>query len=76
MNVGDRVTVQIGQSFVEGTILGIPVNRGNRVYKVESADLLISPQWFSAYSVHRLDLAALSVDCRNPGSLPARGLAG
>jgi hypothetical protein len=53
MNVGDRVTVQTGQYFVEGTILGIPAKRGTRLlYKVESAHLLTSPQWFDADSVH------------------------
>lgn len=54
MIVGDIVKVHIDQSFVQARIIGIPENRGTVLYKVESADLSISPQWFDAM---RLSLA-------------------
>jgi hypothetical protein len=51
MNVGDIVKVHIDQSFVQGRIIGIPVNRGKVLYKVEFADLSTIPQWFDAANV-------------------------
>ena len=48
MKVGDIVKVYIDQSFVQGRIIGIPQSRGTKLYKVESADLSTSPQWFDA----------------------------
>jgi hypothetical protein len=51
MNVGDIVKVHLDQSFVQGKIIGIPENRGKVLYKVESADLSTSPQWFDATNV-------------------------
>ena len=51
MNVGDIVKVHIGQSFVQGRIIGIPESRGTVLYKVAFADLSTIPQWFDAANV-------------------------
>jgi hypothetical protein len=53
MKVGDIVRVNLDQSVLRGRIIGIPVNRGKVLYKVEFADLSTSPQWFDAANVLR-----------------------
>jgi hypothetical protein len=51
MNVGDIVKVNLDQSVLRGRIIGIPVNRGTVLYKIEFADSSTSPQWFDAAKV-------------------------
>jgi len=51
MKVGDIVRVNLDQSVLRGSIIGIPVNRGKLLYKIELTDLSTIPQWFEAANV-------------------------